>query len=118
MQVTQQAEAAASGLVEEVVVEPLWLLIPLLAVAVHEGPQLLRMGVALLRQRVADVVDADFGSVAGGYLTEARMRSGNPGPLPSPKEALAYLYTSAERLLASAYRSMQVVGAPRTYWRA
>jgi luciferase family oxidoreductase group 1 len=46
-------------------------------------------------------------------LAWVRMRSGNPGPLPSPEEALAYLYTAAERRLADAYRSMQVVGDPR-----
>jgi alkanesulfonate monooxygenase SsuD/methylene tetrahydromethanopterin reductase-like flavin-dependent oxidoreductase (luciferase family) len=47
-------------------------------------------------------------------LAWVRMRSGSPGPLPSPEEALAYPYTPAERRLANAYRSMQVVGAPRT----
>jgi alkanesulfonate monooxygenase SsuD/methylene tetrahydromethanopterin reductase-like flavin-dependent oxidoreductase (luciferase family) len=47
-------------------------------------------------------------------LAWVRMRSGNPGPLPSPEEALAYPYTPAERRLADAYRSMQVVGDPRT----
>jgi luciferase family oxidoreductase group 1 len=47
-------------------------------------------------------------------LAWVRMRSGNPGPLPSPEEALAYPYTPAERRLAEAYRFMQVVGDPRT----
>ena len=47
-------------------------------------------------------------------LAWVHMRSGNPGPLPSPEEALAYPYTPAERRLADAYRSMQVVGEPRT----
>jgi luciferase family oxidoreductase group 1 len=47
-------------------------------------------------------------------LAWVRMRSGNPGPLPSPEEALAYPYTPAERRLADAYRFMQVVGDPRT----
>ena len=47
-------------------------------------------------------------------LAWVRMRSGNPGPLPSPEEAMAYPYTPAERRLADAYRSMQVVGDPRT----
>jgi alkanesulfonate monooxygenase SsuD/methylene tetrahydromethanopterin reductase-like flavin-dependent oxidoreductase (luciferase family) len=42
------------------------------------------------------------------------MRSGNPGPLPTPEEALAHPYTPAERRLADAYRSMQIVGDPRT----
>jgi alkanesulfonate monooxygenase SsuD/methylene tetrahydromethanopterin reductase-like flavin-dependent oxidoreductase (luciferase family) len=47
-------------------------------------------------------------------LAWVRMRSGNPRPLPSPKEALVYPYTPAERRLADAYRSMQVVGDPRS----
>ena len=47
-------------------------------------------------------------------LAWVRMRSGNPGPLPSPEEAMAYPYTPAERRLADSYRSMQVVGDPRT----
>jgi luciferase family oxidoreductase group 1 len=47
-------------------------------------------------------------------LAWVRMRSGKPGPLPSPEEAMAYPYTPAERQLADAYRYMQVVGDPRT----
>jgi luciferase family oxidoreductase group 1 len=43
-------------------------------------------------------------------LAWVRMRSGNPGPLPSPDEAMAYPYTPAERRLADTYRSMQIVG--------
>jgi alkanesulfonate monooxygenase SsuD/methylene tetrahydromethanopterin reductase-like flavin-dependent oxidoreductase (luciferase family) len=45
-------------------------------------------------------------------LAWVRLRSGKPGPLPSPEEAAAYPYTSAERLLADTYRSMQIVGDP------
>jgi luciferase family oxidoreductase group 1 len=47
-------------------------------------------------------------------LAWVRMRSGNPGPLPNPEEAMAYPYTPAERRLADAYRSMQIVGDRRT----
>ncbi len=47
-------------------------------------------------------------------LAWVRMRSGSPGPLPSPEEAMAYPYTPAERHLADNYRHMQVVGDPRT----
>jgi luciferase family oxidoreductase group 1 len=47
-------------------------------------------------------------------LAWVRMRSGKPGPLPSPEEATYYPYSPAERQLADAYRSMQVVGDPRT----
>ncbi len=45
-------------------------------------------------------------------LAWVRMRNGNPAPLPSPEEALAYPYTPAERHLADAYGSMLVVGDP------
>ena len=47
-------------------------------------------------------------------LAWVRMRSGKPRPLPSPEEAMGFPYTPAERRLADAYRSMQVVGNPST----
>jgi luciferase family oxidoreductase group 1 len=47
-------------------------------------------------------------------LAWVRMRSGNPGPLPSLEEAMDYSYDPTERRLADAYRSMQIVGDPRT----
>jgi luciferase family oxidoreductase group 1 len=47
-------------------------------------------------------------------LAWVRMRSGSPGQLPSPEEAIAHPYTPAERQLADAYRSMQIVGGPLT----
>ena len=47
-------------------------------------------------------------------LAWVRMRSGKPGPLPSPEEAIGSPYTPAERRLADTYRSMQVIGDPRT----
>jgi luciferase family oxidoreductase group 1 len=46
-------------------------------------------------------------------LAWVRIRSGSPGPLPSPEEAMCYSYSPAERRLADAYRSMQVFGEPR-----
>jgi luciferase family oxidoreductase group 1 len=47
-------------------------------------------------------------------LAWVRMRSGTPRPLPSPREAMGYSYDPAERRLADAYRSMQVIGDPPT----
>jgi luciferase family oxidoreductase group 1 len=47
-------------------------------------------------------------------LAWVRLRSGNPGPLPSPEEAMDYSYSPPERRLADVYRSMQIVGDPRT----
>jgi luciferase family oxidoreductase group 1 len=45
-------------------------------------------------------------------LAWVRLRSGKPGPLPSPEEAMSYPYTPAERRLADTLRSMQIVGDP------
>jgi luciferase family oxidoreductase group 1 len=47
-------------------------------------------------------------------LAWVRMRSGTPRPLPSPRQAMNYSYDPAERRLADVYRSMQVIGDPRT----
>jgi luciferase family oxidoreductase group 1 len=47
-------------------------------------------------------------------LAWVRMRTGKPGPLPTPEEAMGHPYTPAERRLLEAYRSMQVVGDPPT----
>jgi luciferase family oxidoreductase group 1 len=41
-----------------------------------------------------------------------RLRSGRPGPLPSPDEALAYGYTEGEEDQLRRYRRAQVVGDP------
>jgi luciferase family oxidoreductase group 1 len=47
-------------------------------------------------------------------LAWVRLRSGYPGPLPSPKEAMDHSYSPPERRLADVYRSMQVIGDPLT----
>jgi len=44
-------------------------------------------------------------------LAWVRMRTGKPGPLPSPEEAMSYPYTPGERRLLESYRSMQVIGS-------
>ena len=45
-------------------------------------------------------------------LAWVRMRSGKPGPIPSPEEAMNYPYTPAERRIAEVYGSMQIIGDP------
>ena len=39
-------------------------------------------------------------------LAWVRMRSGSPGPLPSPEEAMNYPYSPAERRLARAQQRL------------
>jgi alkanesulfonate monooxygenase SsuD/methylene tetrahydromethanopterin reductase-like flavin-dependent oxidoreductase (luciferase family) len=43
-------------------------------------------------------------------LTMLRLRSGNPGRMPSPEEAEAYPWTPAEREFAQTYQSEHIVG--------
>lgn len=43
-------------------------------------------------------------------LAWVRLRSGKPSPLPSPEEAMAYVYGPAEQRLAEVYSSMQITG--------
>src|ERR671921_2508697 len=62
----------------------------------------------------AETEERAEGLASSMELAWVRMRSGNPGPLPSPEEAMAYPYTPGERRLADAYRTMQVVGDPST----
>jgi len=62
----------------------------------------------------AETEERAEGLASSMELAWVRMRSGNPRPLPSPEEAMAYPYTPGERRLADAYRTMQVVGDPST----
>jgi luciferase family oxidoreductase group 1 len=47
-------------------------------------------------------------------LSVLRLRSGSPGPLPSPEEAAAYPYTPDEEERVRAYTADHVVGGPET----
>src|SRR6201981_3600944 len=52
-----------------------------------------------------------------GALSFLRLRSGRPGPLPSPEEAAAYPYTELERAFVEDRPATQIVGAPETVQR-
>jgi luciferase family oxidoreductase group 1 len=47
-------------------------------------------------------------------LSILRLRSGNPGLLPTPEEALAYAYTPQEREAIDTYTDSHIVGGPDT----
>ncbi len=49
-----------------------------------------------------------------GGLSFLRLRSGRPGPFPSPEEAAAYDYGDAERAFVDGWGATHVVGAPDT----
>ena len=52
-----------------------------------------------------------------GALSFLRLRSGRPGPLPSPEEAAAYPYNELERAFIEDRLATQIVGAPETVQR-
>jgi luciferase family oxidoreductase group 1 len=52
-----------------------------------------------------------------GALSFLKLRSGRPGPLPSPEEAEAYPYTDLERAYILDRQATQIIGAPATVRR-
>jgi luciferase family oxidoreductase group 1 len=52
-----------------------------------------------------------------GALSFLKLRSGRPGPMPSPEEAAAYPYTELERAYVEDRQATQVIGAPETVRR-
>ena len=52
-----------------------------------------------------------------GALSFLRLRSGRPGPMPSPEEAAAYPYSDLERAFIEDRLATQVVGSPETVQR-
>ena len=47
-------------------------------------------------------------------LSFARLRSGRPGPLPTPEEAAAHEFTPLDREVLRSWSSSMVVGSPET----
>jgi luciferase family oxidoreductase group 1 len=54
---------------------------------------------------------------APGGLSFLRLRSGRPGPLPSPEEAAAYPYTELDRDIIGSRQSSHIIGSPETVRR-
>jgi luciferase family oxidoreductase group 1 len=52
-----------------------------------------------------------------GALSFVRLRSGQPGLLPTPEEAAAYPYSPAERAFVEERQRHQVIGSPQTVTR-
>jgi alkanesulfonate monooxygenase SsuD/methylene tetrahydromethanopterin reductase-like flavin-dependent oxidoreductase (luciferase family) len=52
-----------------------------------------------------------------GALAFLRLRSGRPGPLPSPEEAAAHPYNELERAFIDDRLATQIIGAPQTVQR-
>jgi luciferase family oxidoreductase group 1 len=52
-----------------------------------------------------------------GALSFLRLRSGHPGPLPSPEEAAAYPYNELERAFVVDRQASSILGSPETVKR-
>jgi luciferase family oxidoreductase group 1 len=52
-----------------------------------------------------------------GALSFLRLRSGRPGPMPSPEEAAAHPYTELERAFVEDRLASQIIGSPETVQR-
>jgi luciferase family oxidoreductase group 1 len=106
------------------------------AFAHHFSPANTLPALALYRQhfRPSEVLERPYAMVAAavvcaetderarwlagsGALSFLRLRSGRPGPLPSPEEAAAYPYTDLERAFVEDRQASQIVGSPETVQR-
>jgi luciferase family oxidoreductase group 1 len=103
------------------------------AFAHHFSADYTMPALALYRKsfRPSDVLDAPYAMIgvgvicaedddraqwlaAPGALSYLRLRSGRPGPFPSPEEAAAYPYTDAERASLEGRLRNTVTGSPAT----
>jgi luciferase family oxidoreductase group 1 len=101
------------------------------AFAHHFMPQNTEAAMALYRERFRPslVLDEPYAMVGAAVvaadterearylqgsmkLSMLRLRSGRPGPLPSPEEAAGYSYTPSERATADAHTASHIVGEP------
>ena len=106
------------------------------AFAHHFSPANTLPALALYRSqfRPSEVLDRPYAMVAAavvcaetderahwlassGALSFLKLRSGRPGPLPSPEEAAAYPYNELERAFVADRRATQIIGAPATVRR-
>ena len=60
----------------------------------------------------ADTEDEARRLASSMQLSFAQLRTGRPGRLPSPEEAMAHVYTPDERAVVDFFKNLQVVGTP------
>jgi luciferase family oxidoreductase group 1 len=60
----------------------------------------------------ADTDEAAHRMASSMLLSFARLRTGHPGRLPSPEEAMAHAYTPEEEKIVAFFKKLQIVGTP------
>ena len=60
----------------------------------------------------ADTEDAAQRMASSMLLSFVQLRTGRPGRLPSPEEAMTHVFTPEEQSIAASYKKLQIVGTP------
>jgi len=60
----------------------------------------------------ADTEAAAQRIASSALLSFVQLRSGRPGRLPSPDEAMAHVFTPEQQALVASYKKLQIVGTP------
>jgi luciferase family oxidoreductase group 1 len=60
----------------------------------------------------ADTEQAAQRMASSALLSFARLRTGRPGRMPSPEEAMAHVFTPEEQAVVASYKRLQIVGTP------
>jgi luciferase family oxidoreductase group 1 len=60
----------------------------------------------------ADTQEAAERMASSMLLSFARLRTGHPGRLPSPEEAMAHVYSPEEQKIVEFFRKIRIVGTP------
>ncbi len=60
----------------------------------------------------ADTEEAARRMASSVLLSFVQLRTGRPGRMPSPEEAMAHVFTAEEQTLVASYKRLQIVGTP------
>jgi luciferase family oxidoreductase group 1 len=60
----------------------------------------------------ADTEEAAQRMASSALLSFVQLRSGRPGRMPTPDEAMAHVFTPEEQALVASYKRLQIVGTP------
>ncbi|MBC8118640.1 MAG: LLM class flavin-dependent oxidoreductase [Burkholderiaceae bacterium] len=60
----------------------------------------------------ADTEAAAQRMASSALLSFVQLRSGRPGRMPSPDEAMAHIFTPEEQALVASYKKLQIIGTP------
>lgn len=83
---------------------------------IHGGPLDTPHAILALSVFCADTDEAAQRMASSMLVSFAQLRTGRPGRLPSPEEALAYELSPEERAVVELYERLLIVGSPEHVW--